>query len=141
MGPEVLWDYGGRRAARQNQEFNVSMIQTTPNIPPSVDDSSTNMAAALDSSKIKTPGHQGDENSGGVKVGYKVVFCSNMPISVDYELVYLLVKQYGKISRIRLILDNSKSSYNCYVVYENEKEARKAKEHLHYHSVNTWKNW
>ena len=112
------------------------MIQLPPNIPPSVDDSSTNMAAALDSSKIKTPGHQGDENSGGVKVGYKVVFCSNMPISVDYELVYLLVKQYGKISKIRLVLDNSKSSYNCYVVYENEKEARKAKEHLHNHSVN-----
>ena len=46
------------------------------------------------------------------------------------------MKPYGKITRIRLSLDNSECSYNCYVVFDNHMSASKAKEYYHEHSVN-----
>ena len=84
----------------------------------------------------KSLGHQIDDNTGGKNVGLKVLFCSNIPLTVDYEQVYLLMKSYGRVVRIRLSLDKSEGSYNCYVVFDNHLSASKAKEYYHEYTVN-----
>ena len=101
-----------------------------------VDDSGLDRDSASGSSSAKSPGHQGEPNTGGKNSGLRVLFCSNMSITMDYEQVHLLMKPYGEIYRIRLCLDKSKSSFDCYIVFDNELSARKANEHFHGHSVN-----
>ena len=84
----------------------------------------------------KSPGHQGEQNTGGKNIGLRVLFCSNIPFIMDYEQIYLLMKPFGSIKRIRLTLDRTESSYDCYVVFDDHISASKAKEHFHNHSIN-----
>ena len=92
--------------------------------------------SASGTSLTNAPGHQGGQNTGGIVPGHRVLFCNNMSISVDYEQVYLVMKSYGKIECMRLALDKSKTSFECYVIFEDEISAKKAKEHYHNHAVN-----
>ena len=87
-------------------------------------------------SQTPLQGHQDSHDIGEIKLGFKVLLCTNMSISIDYEQVYLLMKAYGKIVKIRLALDISKTSFNCYIVFDKELSAKKAKEYFHNHLVN-----
>ena len=98
--------------------------------------SSLDKDSASGTSNTKSPEHQGDQNTGGITIGFKVLLCMNMSLNIDYEQVNLLMKGYGKINRIRLVLDKSRNRFDCYVVFNDEHSAKKAKEHFNGHSVN-----
>ena len=114
----------------------VTLALTTARTSNDVDDSGSNKESLFNTSLDETPGRQGESKTGGIKMGFKVLLCSNMSITVDYEQVHLLMKPFGEIVRIRLRIDDSQNGFNCYVVYEDESSANKASDHFNGHSVN-----
>ena len=67
----------------------------------------------------------------------RVLYCSNICLSLDYEEIYLLSRKYGKVERIRLKLSSSGNSYDCYVVFDCSESASSALNGLDHHLVNT----
>ena len=63
------------------------------------DSPTDNSLALLDLTKQKTLGHQ-SVKSGGRNVNLRVLFCTNLNLSLDYEEVHLLMKQYGIVEKI-----------------------------------------
>ena len=103
-------------------------------LSPLVDDSGPNKDSLSDNSLDEMLGHQGESKTGGNKIGFKVLLCSNMPITMDYEQVHLLMKSFGKIVQIRLCIDDSQNGFDCYVVFNDESLANKANVHFNGHS-------
>ena len=83
----------------------------------------------------QAPGHQGVE-SGGKDMNLRVLYCSNVNLSVDYECVYALMKQFGIVERIKLKLAEDKQSFYCYVKFVSCWDAKRANESLNGHKLN-----
>lgn len=112
-------------------------IPSPNSIDPSLDTTlDLNKDSASDLSTGKSLGHQDDKITGGKNIGLRVLFCTNMPITLDYEEVYLLMKSQGEIQRIRLILSSDKNSFDCYIVYKSSASAIKAQEYFQGHLIN-----
>ena len=82
----------------------------------SVDDHGLNKESPSDLSLDGALGHQGVKNTGGSNAYLRVLHCSNMDFSMNFE-VHMLFKQYGKIERIRLKLTENERSLDSYVVF------------------------
>ena len=89
-----------------------------------------------DSSLEKTPGHQGGNSTGGISENMRVVFCSNLDFTMNFEVVELLTKQFGKIERIRIKCGENETSLESYIVYEKSTSALAAHAFLNGHEVN-----
>ena len=64
-----------------------------------------NKESPLDLSLDETLERQGVKNTGGNNAYLRVLHCSNMDFSMNFEEVaHMLFKQFGKIERIRLKL-------------------------------------
>ena len=118
-------------------------MDTTVNDPTSPGSSDSALVTTLDPTKdLGFPnsstalGHQGAKYTGDINDGLRVLYCTNLSSSLDYEQVYLLTKIHGDIQRIRLILDTNTDSFECYVVYKSSASALKAKDYFQGHSVN-----
>ena len=48
------------------------------------------------------PRRQDDQTSGGINVNQRVLLCSNVDLSLDYELVYEVMKHFGIVERIKM---------------------------------------
>ena len=102
------------------------MIHQSPNKHSSDDDYGENKETAADSSKNETPGRQGDENSGGTRENYRVLWCLAVNLDCDYELLFDTFKIYGKIMRIKLRLDKNGNSFHAFIIFDSHDSARKA---------------
>ena len=87
-------------------------------------------------SQLPSPGHQGGTKTGDINPGLRVLQCTNLSTTVDYEDVYLLMKKFGEVNRIRLILATDKLTFDCYVVFKCNESASQASKHFCGHLVN-----
>ena len=79
-------------------------------------------------------GHQGVQGTGGKDV--RVLYCTGVDLSLDYQELYLLFKQFGTVERLRLSLATNKSSFVCYAVFSYADFAATADKQLNGHYVN-----
>ena len=103
---------------------------------PQDDDSSLNMASPSGYSLIDPPTHQGDEITGGNSNSSRVLFCSNLDITLDYSDIFLIMKQHGRVEKIKLKAVDKGKSYDSYVLFSSPKFANLAHKYLNGHSVN-----
>ena len=74
----------------------------------------------------KSLGHQGVNHAGGVDAHQRVLFCTNIDIAVDYEILYEDMKEFGNIERIRLSLDTTGKAFDAYITFLKSSDALKA---------------
>ena len=99
---------------------------TTP-----VDDPSTTRKTPFDlSSNSHTPGHQGVKTAGGSNPNLRVLECSQMCRSYDYEMIYDKLSTYGEIQRIKMILTRNETAFDCYITFASSLSAFSAYDHL-----------
>ena len=89
-----------------------------------------------DNSRNDSPGHQGVKSSGGTDKNLRVLFCSNVDLSLDYHCLYQVVKGYGEVERMKMALSKDKGSFNSYITYSTNTFASKACDSLKGHSIN-----
>ena len=116
--------------------------------PPPVDDLGAQSSSSVDDPAMNkdkdkdvsnsSPRHQGEENSGGNKESLRVLYCTNMDFSMNFEAIHMLTKQYGKIERIRIKLSENENSIDSYIVFEDSESAANAHRYLNGHSVNNF---
>ena len=92
-----------------------------------------------DCSRIEAPGHQGGKNTGGIDPALRVLYCSNVDISLDYEDIFLLLGRYGNVEKIRLRLASQNNMYECYVVFSSSASAAEARNNLNGHLLNDYR--
>lgn len=108
-------------------------------IPPGtnpVDDSRLEMDMEIGNSMTYSLGHQGDKATGGLDVNLRVLYCSNINLSLDYRELHVLMKRFGTVERMKLKLATDKSSFLCYVTFDSSQSADMACKYLNGHSVN-----
>ena len=82
------------------------------------------------------PRHQGVETPGGINVNQRVLLCSNVDLSLDYELIYEVMKRFGIVERIKMKIAAGERSFDCYTTFSNSSSANKACNELRGHSLN-----
>ena len=75
--------------------------------------------------------HQNGQHSGGNGNVCRVLVCSNLNISTDYDLLFDTFKGFGTISRMKLKADKGFKHYEGYVTFESPSSAKAAKEELY----------
>ena len=93
-------------------------------------------ALPLDSSQNMTPRHQGDQNTGGACRNMRVLKCSNVDLSLDYEGLYAIMKNFGEVERMKLSLSTDKQTFVLYVTFMLNESALEANRKLNGHSIN-----
>ena len=100
----------------------------------------TETGANLDShtgfSLVNSPEHQGEKATGGNTNNCRVLYCTNLDVSLDYSDIYLIMKQHGKVEKIKLKAVDEGKSYDSYVLYSSHKFASLAHKYLNGHSIN-----
>ena len=66
----------------------------------------------------------------------RVLYCANLDITLDYSDIYLIMKQHGRVEKIKLKAVDKGKSYDCYVLYSLHKYANLAHKYLNGHSIN-----
>ena len=66
----------------------------------------------------------------------RVLHCSNIDISLDYEDVYLLMRQFGTVERIKLRATDEGKCFDGYVLFSSHENANSAHLSLNGHLVN-----
>ena len=94
------------------------------------------LALSLDSSQNPTPRHQGVKNTGGTDEKLRVLQCTNVDLSLDYEGLYALMKGFGKVERMKLVLSSDKLTFTLYSTFFSSVCAHEANIRLNGHSVN-----
>ena len=84
----------------------------------------------------KTPGHQGENSTGGKTENMQVLYCRNVAFSMNFTEMELLARQFGKVKRIRLKEAEDETTLDAYIVYECTTAAEKAHAALNGHKVN-----
>lgn len=98
--------------------------------------SGMNMDTGLAVGQNQTLRHQGVNKSGGFDSNNRVLYCTNVNLSLDYECLYSVVKQFGKVERIKLILEKDKQSFCAFIKFSSPLEASEAQQRLHGHILN-----
>ena len=89
-----------------------------------------------DRSKNKAPGHQGVKTSGGINADLRVLVCTNVDLSLDYEGMHQVLRRYGKVERLKMKLASGNINFDCYATFENSSSANEACMNLRGHSLN-----
>ena len=76
----------------------------------------------------KSPGHQGAK-SGGTNENERVLWCSNLDLSYNYQKLHDLVKDFGAVERIKMT-PQSGITYNAYVTFYKRDSALDAHKEL-----------
>ena len=79
-----------------------------------------------ENSQNNSPIHQGAQNTGGVNVKLKVLFCTNVNQCVDYDVIHQYMKEFGHVQRIKLKLHSNPPSYDAYVTFADSGSANTA---------------
>ena len=88
------------------------------------------------SSDDDAPRRQVVQTSGGINVNQRVLLCSNVDLSLDYELIYEVMKRFGIVERIKMKIAAEKKSFDCYTTFSNSSSANLAYKELRGHSLN-----
>ena len=72
------------------------------------------------------PSPKGQEYSSGTNKRLRVLYCTSVPLTVDYETIFTEMKKYGIIERIRLCVSAGKNSFEAYISYNKFSDAQKA---------------
>ena len=99
------------------------------------DESGLAKDCSSDTSK-KSPGHQGDLLTGGISEKHKVLYCHNLDTTLDYEEVFLLMKKYGKVEKIKLTAVKERNCYDGYILFSSSESAVLAQKNLNGHTIN-----
>ena len=94
-----------------------------------------NKESSSDLSSNKTRGHQGVGTTGGINAELRVLLCTNVDLSLDYEGIYQVMKRFGTINRIKLKISGNKS-FDCYTTFDNSSSANLACKELRGHNLN-----
>ena len=112
-------------------------VGDTPSTPQiSVDEPSLAKDFKNDRSHKNPLGHQGGKVSGGTDANQRVLYCSNISLTLDYQGLYMIIKQFGKVERMKMKLAEGGSSFICYITFYNSISADEACRYLHGHSIN-----
>ena len=103
---------------------------------PTISDTGVTPALSLDSSQNPTPRLQGVKNTGGIDETLRVVQCTNVDLSLDYEGLYAIMKGFGNVERLKLVLSPDKASFTLYSTFFSSVCAREAHVRLNGHNVN-----
>ena len=72
-------------------------------LPSTQNDPGLEMDSPTDHLTKNPLGHQGGKTSGGiVDVNLRVLYCSNIALSLDYQGLYAVLKKFGRIERMKL---------------------------------------
>ena len=117
--------------------------ENRPPSPGSSDEPMTQMTTSgtdkenpSDQSLNKAPGHQGVKASGGVNDDLRVLLCTNVDLSLDYEGMYEVLKRFGKVERIKMKLSSGNKHFDCYATFDDSNSANMASSNLKGHSLN-----
>ena len=107
-----------------------------PKDPPK--DSTSNLLPTVvqEQDNCLTLGHQGVGNTGGIDKDQRVLICSNIDLSLSYQGIYMVMKRFGTVERMKLHLQKRQQTYNCFTVFENSNQAHEACKNLKGHHIN-----
>ena len=94
-----------------------------------------NKESSSDLSSNKTLGHQVVGTTGGINAELRVLLCTNVDLSLDYEGIYQVMKRFGTINRIKMKISGNKS-FDCYTTFDNSSSANLACKELRGHNLN-----
>ena len=100
------------------------------------DDHGLTTDSAPDNSLNQSPGHQGVYNTGGNDINMRVLYISNVNLSLDYQGLYLIMRKFGIIERMKLKNAKDKRSFVCYTTFKEKNSAVRACNDLNDHSIN-----
>ena len=97
-------------------------------IPTQMTTSGTELANSLKSDSIEqnSQGHQGEISTGGNNVNLRVLWCTHMSLSTNYEELYNVFKVSGEIDRIKLKLTNDEKHFEAFITFHDFKAAHLA---------------
>ena len=86
-----------------------------PPSPPSTSKNDPGLAkdSPIDCSSNKPLGHHGGKTNGGNNKDLRVLCCSNVALTLDYEGLYEIMKKFGIVERMKLKLTSDKASFIC----------------------------
>ena len=73
-----------------------------------------------------TPRNQKPKNSGAINSNSRVLYCSGLPLSMNYKSLFSCLKTFGIIERMKMKLSANKDSFDAYITYSNQSEAKEA---------------
>ena len=121
-------------------------MDTSDNDPPSpgrndilgtpVDDSGLNSITPKDSSKTEALGHHGAKTSGGSFPNMRVLECTRISDTPNYEMIHDKFRSFGSIQRIKMILTQQDNVFDAYITFLNSLEASTAQQHLNIEDSN-----
>ena len=121
-------------------------MDTSDNDPPSpgrnnilgtpVDDSGLNLTTPTDSSKTEALGHHGAKTSGGSFPNMRVLECTRISDTPNYEMIHDKFRSFGSIQRIKMILTQQDNVFDAYITFSNSSEASTAQQHLNIEDSN-----
>ena len=74
----------------------------------------------------KALGHQSVEPTGGTNPNLRVLHCSNVDTSLNYQDIYLLVKKFGEDKRIRMKFTVDDTFFNFFIIFKCSNSASHA---------------
>ena len=95
-----------------------------------VDDSGLNLISPKDSSKTEALGHQGAKTSGGSFPNMRVLECTQIHDTPNYEVLFDKFRSFGSIQRIKMVLTRQDNVFDAYVTFLNSSDAFSAEQHL-----------
>ena len=103
-------------------------LEALHSIATPADDSLNLNDQSTDTSRTKTKnenslGRQGDKISGGGNEFMRVLYCTNLDKSFDYEKLYDSLKPFGIIERIKLKLSSDNRFYDAFITFKENASA------------------
>ena len=81
-----------------------------------------------DTLDLDSLGHQGEKSTGGNNVNLRVLWCTHMNLSTNYEELFNTFKDFGRIERIKLKLTDDEMFFEGFVTFHDFKAAHSAHE-------------
>ena len=76
--------------------------------------------------ELNSLGHQDETSTGGNKVNLRVLWCTHMSLSTNYEGLYNVFKEFGQIDRIKLKLTNDEMYFEAFITFHDSEAAHSA---------------
>ena len=108
----------------------MEVVKSTPS--PGLDDKMTQMTTPGDNSntadtlELNSLGHQGEKSTGGNNANLRVLWCTHMSLSTNYEELFNTFKDFGQIERIKLKLTDDEMFFEGFVTFYDSHAAHSA---------------
>ena len=75
-----------------------------------------------------TLGHQGVKTTGGNKENHRVLWCSHMKLTSNYETIYNIFNSFGIVERIKLKMGEDEQYFEVFITFRDAASALSAYE-------------